>query len=43
MLAGGTIKSRVKYLNGKVSYDLETLKDGRSKDISLDHLERQAA
>ena len=37
MLDGGTIKSCVKDASGgKVSYELETLKNGRSKDISLD-------
>lgn len=37
MLDGGTIKSCVKDTSaGKVTYELETLKDGRSKDISLD-------
>jgi hypothetical protein len=37
ILDGGTIKSCVKDASaGKVSYELETMKDGRSKDISLD-------
>lgn len=37
LLDGGTIKSCVKDTSaGKVSYELETVKDGRSKDISLD-------